>query len=404
MANTHSNMKSANVGIGFSGQYSVERLESRRLRNIRRASASRHGDLPRFRAIHGREFNGGETDFLLLNPITRALVERDIVADITARPEAWQHPEVVEVRESRPVCSNLILDQGKNAWFTGATRINNFNLYCAAGTGTATPAVTDTGLGSELSRTGTMLTGAGNCGTSFGATSLTSRRTHDFPVEVANRNYTELIWSHAPEAAANANIRVLISGGTVTVLIGQQLRVVHDLTVNMGPTTEQTETLSITGWPIAPATDVAVHWQWQDIGFTGTDEDGGAGTGGNIEPGGGYGGWMSVVYTGMTLSAWKTVPTLSGRQSVGDYGTEAGAGGWGTYTPNSFTRSLSFGYIQAGLWSSSAIRGYAMHRFTSNGYGVSVGACVIAVRFDQLQTKDNLHKLRLPGFTISLSS
>ena len=158
-------MKSTPVQLCFSGAYSVERLESRRLQRLRRTSAARHTSLPRFRAIHGREFNGGETDFRLLGPVERSLIERDVVADIRTHPEAWQHPEIAEVRESRPLAPNLILNQGKNAWFTGAARVNDFNYYCAAGTGTTTPAVTDTGLGSEVARTGTFLTGAGNCGT-----------------------------------------------------------------------------------------------------------------------------------------------------------------------------------------------------------------------------------------------
>lgn len=109
-------------------------------------------------------------------------------------------------------------------------------------------AVNQTSLVSESKRTTTYLTGAGNCGRSDAGAISTYKRTYDFSAEVSNQNYTELAWSHTGTAGANINSRTLISGGTVSVLIGQQLRVIYNLAVTWGPSTSTPGTYGITGW------------------------------------------------------------------------------------------------------------------------------------------------------------
>lgn len=115
-------------------------------------------------------------------------------------------------------------------------------------------AVNQTGLASESKRTNTYLTGTGNCGRTQASNVFTYRRTYDFSAEVGNVNYTELGVSESGTVAANLNTRTLISGGTVSVLIGQQLRVIYDLVVTFTPASSTPGNWAITGWPVAPST------------------------------------------------------------------------------------------------------------------------------------------------------
>ena len=406
------------VGGKLSGAYSVQRFESVRLRRLRCAGMRRHGNPAVWRNLHGYGFTGCASHFLTLSPVIRALIERDIVADIRERPHEWEHPEVAEVVEERPVTPNLVLDQGLNNWFTGGYLLGNFNRYCAIGTGTNTPAVTDTGLYTEVHRTGAMLTGSGNCGSTLNTTAgtLALKRTHDFPVQVANENFTELIWSHSASAGNNANSRVLISGGTVSALVGQQMRVVHEVTLTCSPTARQSGTIGIGGTPGWPhpsgsATSTAGEWQWGAVGFSNVNTDGAQvndyGTS-ILEPANGQG-FMAAWYTGMTLQSFGTAATRSGvfRTIFPDYATPIGTGGWQAYTPGSFTRTVSFASgtaVPPAAWSSvNGIRGFEIGTYYWD-YGIAFrGPGVLCVRFDELQTKTDLDALRAPGFTLSLS-
>lgn len=415
----NSTLTKPNVGGRVSGAYSTQRFESVRLRRLRRRGLSLHGNPAAWRNTHGVEFNGSASHFLTLSPVTRALIERDIVADIRDRGWEWENPEIAEVVEDRPVAPNLVLDQGLNSWFTGVYLLGNFNRYCAIGTGTTPPAVTDVGLGSEAHRTETMLTGTGNCGSTLNTTAgtLVLKRTHDFPVQTANENFTELAWSHSSIAGNNANSRVLISGGTLSAQIGQQVRVVHELTLTCSPTARQSGTIGIGGTPGWPhpsggATSTAGEWQWGAIGFSGVDTSGvrtnpyGSPI---LEPANGQG-FMAGWYTGMTLNSFGTAATRSGRQTVTypDSSVAIGTGGWQTYTPGSFTRTVSFSGgapVPPAAWSlTDAIRGFEIGTYLWD-YGIASfkDPGVLCVRFNELQTKTNLDALRAPGFTLSLT-
>ena len=410
--------KKPTVGGSISGAYSLQRFESVRLRRLRRTGFSRHGNPDAWRNLHGYQFNGCASHFLTLSPVTRALIERDIAADIRERPHEWENPEVAEVVEERPRTPNLVLDQALNNWFTGAYLFGNFNRYCAVGSGTATPAVTDTGLGTELHRTGSMLKGTGNCGSTLNTTAgtLTNKRTHDFPIQTVNENFTELGWSNTSTAGANLNSRVLISGGTVTALVGQQLRVVHEVTLTCAPTARQSGTIGIGGTPGWPhpsgtATDTTGEWQWGAVGFSNVNTDGGSTSSYGspiLEPANGEG-WMAAWYTGMTLQSFGTAATRSGRfaTSYPDHATPIGTGGWQTYTPGSFTRTVSFAggtAVPPAAWASTdGIRGFEIGTYYWDSGIVFRSPGVLCVRFNQLQTKTNLDALKAPGFTLTLS-
>ena len=63
------------------------------------------------------------------------------------------------------------------------------------------------------------------------------------------RNFAEVGFSNSATPGTNLNMRALFAGGAVTVLAGQQLRVVYQFQLTIGPTTPQAKTFSITGWP-----------------------------------------------------------------------------------------------------------------------------------------------------------
>ena len=403
-----------NAGGRVSGAYSVQRFESVRLRRLRCSGLRRHGNPAAWRNLHGYPFTGCAAHFLTLSPVTRALIERDIAADIRERPHEWEHPEVAEVVEERPMTPNLVLDQAFNNWFTGAYYFGDFNRYCAIGTGTTAPAVSDVGIqtnpvGGER-RTGTMLTGSGNCGSTLNtiAGTLTNKRTHDFPVQVANENFTELIWSHSSSAGNNANSRVLISGGTITALTGQQVRVVHEATLTCSPIARQSGTIVMGGTPGWPhpsgsATNTAGEWQWCRVGFTGVGTDGSRDASATY----GYGFFepanpqaiIPVWWGTLTLPAFGADPGRSGEFPFQYGGNTVGSGVWSTYVSGSFTRSVSFYAIPPAAWNSTnGIAGYALYRLSTIYSNPG-----IAVKFTQPQTKTNLDALKTPGFTIALS-
>ena len=393
-----------NPSFRVTGKYELELLESLRLRALRRRGMARHGRPDAWRNSHGYEFNGSASHFLTLSPVTRTAIERDIIADIRAHPHEWEHPEVADVVDSRPITPNLVLDRAFDQFFAGTFGMASFNKYCAVGTGTGTPAVTDTALGAEVHRTATMLTGVGKCGSTDNLSTgvRTYLRTHDFPVQTGNENFTELGWSDIATAGANLNSRVLITGGTVSALVGQQLRARHSLALTVSPIARQSATIGITGWPISPATSTAAEWQLCNFGFGSLSTDGLASGAGFFEPVAGVD-FMPLFYTGVTLPTFGTALTVSGSFFAEGSSTVPGQGAWQTYTSGSFARSVALGAISPAQWNSTAIRGfqYAKVSWGSPGYYSSGG--VLAVRFTELQTKPDTHSLKAPGFTLTLN-
>lgn len=291
----------------------------------------------------------------------------------------------------RPMADNLVLNQGKDQYCGGTAYLNMLVRYCCVGTGTTPPTTADVGLRSEAVRTGTLVTGAGNCGTSYSAgQKVTMRRTFDFPVETVNRNYTELGWSYSGTSGNNLFSRTLISGGTVTVLVDQQLRVVYDLEVTLSPTGVQSGSLTVAGWPVAPATGTAGTWEICRYGIATVDTGGNSteATGTSFE---GYVGNAKQLRacSALTLNGYGNSPTYT---QVGS----SVAGVWASYTPGSFTRAMVFGYWSAASFSSTGIVGFAA---ASN----NDSQICLAFRFTEAQTKALTHKLRPNGYTITVS-
>ena len=286
--------------------------------------------------------------------------------------------------EERPWTKNLVLAQGKDTFFSGSYYAGELARYCAVGTGTATPVAGDVGLGTETKRTGVLLaTGTGTARYSDGR--VVYQYTHDFAEETVNQNYSELGWSWSGSAGNNLFSRVLISGGTVTVLSGQQLRVVYELTWSVTPYAETSGTLTVSGWPVAPATTTNGTVAAFGFGFATMDSNGGISTSGSevLEPR--MADCMCTVCSALTLNGgFTTYPTYTSIYS------NSGGGAWGTYTNGSFTRSRVFTTISAAAFASTAIRGFL--------YGRGIG-----FRFTDLQTKASTHMLKPNGFSVTLS-
>lgn len=358
----------------------VQVVEKRRLREVRKRAFAQHGDPSSWRNLHGVPFNGGLSHFQTLSPYTRSRIEREVVRDLREHMEEWRGSPVCSVVEDRPEVSNLFLDQGKDAIVGGTIYIAGASLYAAIGTGTTPPTVSDSTLGSEVKRTATYLTGAGNCGSSWGSYYQTGRRTYDFTEETSNMNYSELGFASASSGGMCS--RLLISGGTVSVLVGQALRVVYDLTTTFGSITGS-GVLNIGEWGA-----VSENWFIGDPGLSYVHTDG------------------SIKNTGGTRSPFEPIQrpcycnAVSGDFTLGFGGSLSGATGlapqlegvWGSYATGTFTRNLTWPtYWSAASWASTAIRGFEYYNAVS----------FFAVKFSTTQTKTNLQKLKPCGLTLT---
>ncbi len=306
--------------------------------------------------------------------------------------------------QERPWAKNLILDQGKNYWAGGTGSFAHLFRACAVGTGTTPVTASDTGLQSEAKRTTTHYTASGGCGYSDTGATRKLWRTFDFSTESGNVNYSELGWSYSDSAGANLFSRALISGGTISLTAGQSLRVVYELSITVAPASTTTENLSISGWPVSPATSTEVTWKIQGAQTFSQITSGGTIIGGFIEPGGGAGAFAPAVYSARaTLNGVFTNVTLAGTDLHPNVDSGSGAAAYSAYVDGSFARTLpSLGFINAAEFASTSILflGYAPR---DGGY-FNAGRSVICCNFTQAQTKDALYRLKFPGFTITLSS
>lgn len=315
--------------------------------------------------------------------------------------------------QERPWANNLILDQGKNYWAGGTGSFAYLVRACAVGTGTTPVTASDTGLQSEAKRTTTYYTASGGCGYSDTGATRKLWRTFDFPTESAGANYSELGWSYSDSAGANLFSRALISGGTVSLTAGQSLRVVYELSITVAPASTTTENLSISGWPVSPATSTEVTWKIQGAQTFSQIDSSGYSSGGFIEPGwrAEYGYWDKAVYfapavysSRATLNGVFSDVSLAGTDLHPNVYSGSGAAAYSAYVNGSFSRVLpSLGFINASQFTSTSILflGYAPR---TDDYYFSDRRSVICCNFTQAQTKDALYRLKFPGFTITLSS
>ncbi|MDD2764180.1 MAG: hypothetical protein PHE83_09435 [Opitutaceae bacterium] len=107
--------------------------------------------------------------------------------------------------------------------------------------------VDQTGLTTETKRTGTFGTDSGDNGTSYAAGVFTMKRTFLFSTETGPITYNEVGWSYTASAGNNLFGRDIISGG-VSLVAGQQLKIIVELSIDLSPKSSTAYTNVITGW------------------------------------------------------------------------------------------------------------------------------------------------------------
>lgn len=299
------------------------------------------------------------------------------------------------VVEDRPWAKNMILNQGLDYALSGSfNQVPMLFRYHCVGTGTNAVSATDTGLQSESKRTSTLLTGSGNVGRTTTADIATFRYTWDHSVEgVGGANYTEHGISPYSSAGNNLFARSLISGGTVSVAEGQQLRVIYDVSVTVTPSVQTATTVGGTGWPVAGVTDctgncIIVDWN-AAVGQLNTD--GNASTYSFLNFANTYGGGCSMVACS-SLSLNTEIGSGSSYSAITNSRITMNAG---TYTLGAFTRNYSpTEYASASSWASTNVVGWM---FQSHYYEYPA----FAFKYNYAQTKANTHRLRYPSITIT---
>lgn len=303
--------------------------------------------------------------------------------------------ENCRIIEDRPWADNMILNQGLDYAIGGSFQnVGSLFRYHCVGTGTSAVSATDTGLESESKRTGTLLTGDGNVGRTVSGDTATFRYTFDHAVEgVGGANYTEHGISPYSSIGNNLFARSLISGGTVTVAEGQQLRVVYDVSVTVSPATQTAMTVGGTGWPVSGVTDCtgyAILGDWDYI-------VGSLGTNGNS-------GWFCILTFANpngTGNPMKVCSTLTLNTNVGSSPSFSSISDSeitfypGSYTNGTFTRKYEpSDYASPSAWNSSNIEGWCLsthwHAYPA-----------FAFKYNHPQTKANTHRLRYPSVTIT---
>lgn len=261
------------------------------------------------------------------------------------------------------------------------------SLTVAAPTLFTVYAVNQTGLDTEVKRSNTYLSGSGNCGTSFTSTSIAMMRTYDFSAEGSNINYSELGWSYTNTAGNNLFSRALVTGGTVTVLTGQSLRVVYTLTVTV-PSSSSSGSYAITGWPVAPSTLLTGTYSLGNpLGNTGVPPFGTVGTSGtsSVTTSAAYeigsGDFLGSGSANLRLGTGSTLPAFGNEYSAGTTANSASLTR-GSYTSGTFQRDWIFHFgVSNG------------DRTDWRGICLQVSTTQFIFIFDEVQVKDNLHTL-----------
>jgi hypothetical protein len=276
---------------------------------------------------------------------------------------------------------NLVLDSGLN--LAASFAFADLFAYCAVGTGNAVPAVNQNSLVAEAARTGSYVTGPGNCGTTIVSPHVFAfKRTWDFPIGSLAGNYTELGFS--PDATANGTLfsRVLIKVGgvtsAITVTAAQQLRVVYTLTLTFGPSVDTAFSVNFGGaWGVQTGLS-KIQAIYDGVKKVGTN--------------GGSGGYP--VFEGTTdVSGFiaKTAGPLAPVGSIAAYtGRDDLLGTAAAYVSGSFSRDKSFSFGTSGAVGSVAAFGLG-----SSSQFFNYGEICFAAHLDNPQVKLNTNTLTL---------
>lgn len=175
-----------------------------------------------------------------------------------------------DVIASEPVRDNLILTQGINAV---ALRSFAENVaYCAVGTSSTPPLLSDTALASEIQRTGSVDTTVGGTETILNGNVYSISKVFRFPINLAPIVIGEIGWSWSDTAGANLFSKALIVKNGVpdliTVGVAQYLRVKYTLEITISPSSIQAGDSNISGL------SAAGQYNTQLIGLKKVNSDG----------------------------------------------------------------------------------------------------------------------------------
>lgn len=137
-----------------------------------------------------------------------------------------------------------------------------FTLFRAERTTLVTPRVGAYGY------TGTCLANYPNTFSSLAGNILTLRRTFEFPAEGSSVTYGEVGVHPVNGNGATCFSRMTIPG-TISLVTDQQLRLIYQLILTIAPVNAvQTGTMSVSGWPVSPATTTNVKWALWGVGMS----------------------------------------------------------------------------------------------------------------------------------------
>jgi hypothetical protein len=216
-------------------------------------------------------------------------------------------------------------------------------------------------------------------------------RTYEFSAEAADVTYTEFGAKYLFATPDFLSVRVLFAT-PVSLIAGQQLRVVHRMRYTWSPATKLTDVDDlITGWPAYPVASQMCEWGIEWFSVRGADSNGNANGDGYLEPRQlrlNFG-----LYASTSNTAVRTTPELTAfnMSTSGDIGAAVTSRTFPTYVQNSFTHTYTFVFTPA--WGeSTAIRSLAI----AGGAQSGVRSVLARIRFYEEQTKLNTHRLLIP--------
>jgi len=277
--------------------------------------------------------------------------------------------------------------------FTDSTHVTVDRSQTVTGATFTMYRVNQTGLTAEVAggagRSNNYLTGSPSCDSSRTGAVFTMTRTYDFSSPAGSTNYAEIGVSDSGTQSNNLFSRMLISGGSVTVLSTQQLRVTYQLQVTVNPTTPSSKTATITGWPVLPATATSGTEQMAAIGMSKVLTSG-----------------LSGAWDGFSLSNVCNEPSGSGQIWISPSSdAHLSFPGSPDRRANATAKDLSLGSYSNGNFYRDKTATFSAGEANRTDYrsmGVAGGSFSTSINdvgfcflFDQAQTKDNTHTLAL---------
>lgn len=280
--------------------------------------------------------------------------------------------------------ANLILNQGLQ--YTASYAFAECAAYCAIGSGNTPPLSTDTGLTTELYRTGTLDTSlAVYAQTSLVGNVYSLLRVFKFANLDPTIAFGQIGWSPSSVAGNNlfSKAQVVNEGGIpspVTVPAGKYLRVYYTLTVTLGPTTSTAGNSNIVGMNVA-GTYSLQYVGLRSITGTGSLSYYDAGNDCN-EPSA-----ACAFFIGQSSTALSAFGSAANRSGATNYTTTASS----IYIGNGVTR-------KRGTFAKNAANDAALRSFGAGVTGSSTSNSGFVFVFNAAQTKDNEHILTLEIF------